>query len=299
LRPTAPTDGRRGGVILLAVVLLPVLLLTAGLAVDGALFYATEGQLDLAVRGAARSASRATNAEAAEAAAQQAFTANFPDGFLAARFREIEVFEYDRDAIRVVGAAEAPTIFLRFLGRETVTIREAAVEQRPGSAAPLRLVADADAFGPDVQDVADLSEVYPYCGGGAPSLCVNADIAGEDVTTPLFSRGRNITPYENVPVHLGRAESPAWFRETDGRLEALSWDELEAAVGKSVCVEVVAGQVEDGEAPASRQGRTAFVVTGLTPAPEREASYPHWLVRLLPSRDVDGYCQATAPTAGE
>ena len=284
---------RRGGVVLLAIVLLPVVLLTAGLAIDGALFYATRAQLGVAVRGAARSATRVSDAAVAQEAAEAVFQANFPDGLLMARHREIETFESDSEQIRVVGLAEAPTMFLRLLGPEKVTIRQSVSEPRLGQGLPVRLLADSGAFGAEVQDVVDFSATYPGCGGGDPAVCVNADLASEGLETPLFSRGRDVTPYENVPVHLGSADDPAWFRPTPDGPVALTWEELEGLVGKAVCVEVSADEIVFGVAGSVRrsQGRTAFTVTGLTPAPERTAAHPHWLVRLLPAEDVAGYCR--------
>lgn len=291
--PSLRRETRRGGVVLLAIVLLPVVLLTAGLAVDGALLYATEAQLSVAVRGAARSAVRTPQAERAREAAEAVFVANFPDGLLMARHREIETFEYDSEQIHVVGLAEAPTLFLRLLGPEAVTIRQEVREARSGQGLPVHLLADSGAFGPNVQDVVDFSRTYPGCGGGDPAVCVNADLVGDEPEGPLFSRGRNVTPYENVPVHLGASDDPAWFRETPDGPVALTWEELEALVGRSVCVDVTAGEIDPAEADSVQpsQGRTAFVVTGLTPAPERIPVHPHWLVRLLPSEDVAGYCR--------
>jgi len=291
--PSLRRETRRGGVVLLAIVLLPVVLLTAGLAVDGALLYATEAQLSVAVRGAARSAIRIPQAERAREAAEAVFAANFPDGLLMARHREIETFESDSEQIHVVGLAEAPTLFLRLLGPTVVTIRQEVREARSGQGLPVHLLADSGAFGPDVQDVVDFSRTYPGCGAGDPAVCVNADLAGDESERPLFSRGRNVTPYENVPVHLGAADDPAWFRETADGPVALTWEELEALVGRSVCVQVTAGEIDPAEVDPEQpsQGLTAFVVTGLTPAPERIPVHPHWLVRLLPSEDVAGVCR--------
>lgn len=280
-------DARRGALALMATLLLPVVLLMIGLAVDGGLLYATAARLATAARGAAHSALRGVDADDAEAIARAVFDANFPDGRLMARSRQVESIEIADGEIRVLASAEAPTLFLRLLGKDLVEIRRTARASFPAQRTPVRLLADSDAFGPDLTEIQDLARLYPGCGGGDPAVCVNADVPGGT----LFTRGRDITPYENMAVHMGTARDPAFFTETG---EALSPAEAEDVVGRTVCAKVYSGELE-GVPPASEPiGSTAFSVTSLTPAPEGRAFSPHWIVRLLPAAQARSLCKAPA-----
>lgn len=276
-------DSRRGALVLLAVLTLPALLLVIGLAVDGALLYVTDARLATAVRGATESAGRGEDMEDARALAEAVFAANFPEGLFMAESREIESLLIEDNEVRLTAAARAPTLFLRFLGREMVEIRRSARTPLVQRGAPVRLWADGDAFGPDRVEIEDLALRYPRCGNGDPAVCVNADTLGDG---PLFQRGRDITPYENWSVHLGTSLDPAFFRPDGAALTAV---ELEELLGRTVCVDVYAGEL-GGEAEPVLQGRTAFAVTGLTPAPEGRAYLPHWIVRLADSGAVEGIC---------
>ena len=274
---------RRGALVIMAVLVLPVVLLTVGLALDGGLLYMTDARLATAARGAAHSALRGADAEQAEALARSVFDANFPEGALMAQFQGIDSFEVQNGEVRLTASAQAPTLFMRFLGEEVVRVRRSARAKDASSGEPVRLLADSDAFGPDLREIQDLARFYPHCGNGDPAVCVNADQGGD---TALFTRGNDITPYENLSLHMGTVEDPAFF-QLDG--SPLSEAAAERLIGRTVCAEVFQEDFTV-ESPPQRQGRTAFDVTGLTPAPEGRAYSPHWVVRLLPARTVDRLC---------
>ncbi len=274
---------RRGSLVLFAVVLLPILLLAAGLVVDGALLYLTDVRLSAAVRGAAHSALRGADPAEAEQLARAVFDANFPAGILMSHSRRIESFRLENGRVRLTASAQAPTLFMRLLGREVVELRRTAEAAGPKPGAPVHLLADSDAFGHDLAEIQDLALRYPGCGGGSPAVCVNADQPGE---APLFSRGRDITPYENFSPHAGSPVDPAFFNPDGAALSPAGMEEL---VGRTVCVEVYQGEIE-ADATREIQGHTAFTVTGLTPAPEGRSANPHWIVRLLPANSVAALC---------
>jgi Flp pilus assembly protein TadG len=120
--------------------ILTVLLLFSGLAVDAGRSYVVKAQLSKAVDGAALAAARSTNAADSRNEAVRVFRANFPPGALgtstspdptaAANFFSSSVDGTGKKVVSVRAAVGLPTTFMRLAHFETVTIRSEAEATR-------------------------------------------------------------------------------------------------------------------------------------------------------------------------
>ena len=76
------------------------------------------------------------------------------------------------------------------------------------------LLIDEDTIDDGIQTIQDFSFNDPFCGNGVPSVCVNDDIAvdaGSGLTTPLFSRDNDITPYTGLVLPTGQVQDEGLF----------------------------------------------------------------------------------------
>jgi Flp pilus assembly protein TadG len=118
----------RGVALVYVTVAISVLLLCAGLAVDGGTSYLVNAQLSKAVDGAALAAARHLNSGDAEGEARRVFNANFPPGHMGTLGTPNMTFDVQTDAQRgenivtVTGRAIVPTTFMRLGNHETVAV---------------------------------------------------------------------------------------------------------------------------------------------------------------------------------
>ena len=183
------------------------------------------------------------------------------------------------------------------------------------------LLIDEDTIDDGGQTIQDISFNDPFCGDKVPSVCVNDDIAadaGSGLTTPLFSRDKDITPFTGLvlptgqvqdeglfTVDLSAADLAAFIADTlpnGSQLDGIHGTplgevEINALLGRTVCAKVHDSDVSDlGEgklnATGAYMGLTAFTVTALTPNPAGGSYLPLITVDLLPSSDVQTLCES-------
>ena len=156
------------------------------------------------------------------------------------------------------------------------------------------------------------------------SVCVNDDIAadaGSGLTTPLFSRDKDITPFTGLVLPTGQVQDEGLFTvdlsipdlsafiadtlpngsQLDGiRGTPLGEAAINGLVGRTVCAKVHDSDVSDlGEgklnATGAYMGLTAFTVTATTTNPAGGSYLPLITVDLLPSADVQTLCESVIP----
>src|SRR6185503_13867256 len=112
-------------------IMLAVLLIFTGLAVDGGRAYVVKAQLSKAVDGAALSAARNLNSGNPRAEAEKIFRANFPDGYMGvssvtnpttdANFFDLDTIdETGVNVVTVRATAVVPTTFMRLANFQQV-----------------------------------------------------------------------------------------------------------------------------------------------------------------------------------
>ena len=183
------------------------------------------------------------------------------------------------------------------------------------------LLIDEDSIDDGGQTIQYISFNPPLCGNGIPSVCVNDDIAadaGSGLTMPLFSRGKDITPFTGLVLPTGQVQDEGLFTvdlsspdlaafiadtlpngsQLDGiRGTPLGEVEINGLLGRTVCAKVHDSDVSDlGEgklnATGAYMGLTAFTVTDVTPNPEGGSYMPLITVDLLLSSDVQTVCES-------
>ncbi len=134
----------KGQTIILVALLITVLLLFVGIAIDSGIAYGVKAKLSSAVDAAALAAGKALGQPGTDAgrianatsAAETFFAANFPDGYLMAAPTLQNTVIAPNDPIpgqwkiTVTASATVPTIFLKLGGRTTFTSQSAAVATR-------------------------------------------------------------------------------------------------------------------------------------------------------------------------
>jgi Flp pilus assembly protein TadG len=125
----------KGIAVAMTAAMLTFVIPAAGLAVDASMLYGIRARLsmaaDAAAVAAARSLSNGETIAAQEASAvdtaQRFFSANFPDGYLYSKNRTIAVAVAETAlrtrTVTVEVAADAPSYFLRYLGRDMTKLR--------------------------------------------------------------------------------------------------------------------------------------------------------------------------------
>jgi Flp pilus assembly protein TadG len=124
----------RGQIIVLVAMSLVVLLLLAGLAIDGAIAYNVKAKLSAAVDAAALAAGRAGYSNA-QSAALTFFDANFPAGYMRTTNVTRNASSPQRNPdnswnISVTASATVPTFFLRVAGMNSFTASATAISNR-------------------------------------------------------------------------------------------------------------------------------------------------------------------------
>ena len=186
------------------------------------------------------------------------------------------------------------------------------------------LLIDEDTIDDGIQTIQYISVNSPLCGNGIPSVCVNDDIAadaGSGLTTPLFSRDKNITPFTGLVLPTGQVQDEGLFTvdlstpdlaafiadtlpngsQLDGiHGTPLGEAEINDLLGRTVCAKVHDSDVSDlGEdklnATGAYMGLTAFTVTDVTPNPAGGSYLPLITVDLLPSSEVQTLCESAIP----
>ena len=192
--------------------------------------------------------------------------------------------------------------------------------------APLFLIIDEDSIDNGTSTIEDISFNSPRCGSTDPAVCVNDDIvrdAGNGLTTPLFSRGTDVTPFSGLVLPTGQRQDEGLFSVglSASDLESFILDtlpnsrldpipgtplreaELRALEGQVVCAKVKDSDVSDlggGQlnAQGDYMGLTAFRVIevlgpGSLPESGSSSSLPDLRVDLLPSSQVLPTCLGT------
>jgi Flp pilus assembly protein TadG len=126
---------RRGSTLLLFTLMVSVLVLFAGLAVDASMLYIAQGQLQTAVDGAASGAVRLVSSDANEPEIISEFVkANMPTGFWWSSGLQVSnatVTSTETTATsNVTATATVPLLFMRLLGTNSASISAAGSEQR-------------------------------------------------------------------------------------------------------------------------------------------------------------------------
>ena len=124
--------GERGFALIYVAVVLTLLCLCAGLAVDSGRAYMVKAQLTKAVDGAALGAARMLNSANPRLQAVEIFKANFPQGYygtsgdptIAADFFDVTTNEADAvNVVTVTARTVMPTTFMSLSGNMDVTVR--------------------------------------------------------------------------------------------------------------------------------------------------------------------------------
>ena len=186
------------------------------------------------------------------------------------------------------------------------------------------LLIDEDTIDNGLQAIEIISVNDPFCGNGFPDVCVNDDIpadAGSGLTTPLFSRDKDITPFTGLVLPTGQVQDEGLFSvdlsspdlaafiadtlpngsQLDGILGTpLGEVRINNLLGRTVCAKVHDSDVSDlggGKlnATGAYMGLTAFTVTDVTPNPLGGSYLPLITVDLLPSADVQTLCESAIP----
>jgi Flp pilus assembly protein TadG len=125
---------QRGAILILFTLLLPVLIMLIGLAIDATMLYIVQAKLSAAVDGAALGAGRllGTSANTTEIAGEF-LNANFPAGFWGST-NLLPDIRYTRTlstrTITISATADVPLLFMRILGRGSTTVAATGVATR-------------------------------------------------------------------------------------------------------------------------------------------------------------------------
>lgn len=76
------------------------------------------------------------------------------------------------------------------------------------------LMIDEDSIDNGTKSIEGISFNTPRCGNGNPAVCVNDDIARPSERRLLFTRGKNITPYQGLVLPTGQVGDEGLFRFT-------------------------------------------------------------------------------------
>ena len=76
------------------------------------------------------------------------------------------------------------------------------------------LMIDEDSIDNGTKSIEGISFKTPKCGNGKPSVCVNDDIANPAERRLLFTRGKNITPYQGLVLPTGQIGDEGLFMFT-------------------------------------------------------------------------------------
>jgi Flp pilus assembly protein TadG len=126
--PGSSIRSERGIALIYVTLSLSMLLLCAGLAIDGGMSYLVRAHLSKAADGAALAAARMLNSGDAEGEARRVFKANFPDGYFGTEGAPQMTYELRTDAQRgenvvtVTGTTQLPTTFMRLGDFDSVTV---------------------------------------------------------------------------------------------------------------------------------------------------------------------------------
>ena len=236
-------------------------------------------------------------------------------------------------AILLVSAIAAATAVVTMLaGPGWTNFPAAPAADVSATGDPVVLIIDEDSIDNGTSTIEQISFNSPNCGAGDPATCVNDDIvrdAGNGLTTPLFSRGTDITPFSGLVLPTGQLQDEGLFFVglSGSALESFILDtlpnsqldpipgsplgeaEIRALEGRVVCAKVKDSDVSDLgggllNAQGDYMGLTAFEVVevlgpGTIPESMSSSSLPDIRVNLLPSGDVIEACLApkVAPTA--
>jgi hypothetical protein len=198
--------------------------------------------------------------------------------------------------------------------------------------ASIFLLIDEDAIDNGTKSIENISFNAPHCGNGNPAPCVNDNIANPGVRTPLFTQGKDITPYNGLVLPTGQRGDEGLFRFGNPGLQRslqngatftleefvrasgaaanennldkiagvtpLGASDIQSLVGQTVCAVVydsdISVSVSDGygNLKGATLGVTAFTVTATAPNPNGGSYLPLITVSLLPSNQVATACQS-------
>jgi len=192
------------------------------------------------------------------------------------------------------------------------------------------LLIDEDAIDNGTKSIENISFKQPKCGAGNPAVCVNDDIAKPGERRTLFTRGKNITPYQGLVLPTGQVGDEGLFMFTQpdpqysvqngaeftimefidasgAAADENNLDKVEGVVplrsaeifalqGLTVCAVVYDSDISV-DVPAgfaslkgATMGLTAFNVTAVNKNPLGGSYLPLITVDLLPSSDVQSVC---------
>lgn len=126
-------DNCRGAVLILVAAGMTVLLGMAGLALDAGMAYGVKAKLSAALDAAAIAAAKASSVgqsqgertRNARLAAERFFAANYPEGYLGSnpKFGDVNVrIDEGRVIVKVSASAVEPTVFMRVMGLESISV---------------------------------------------------------------------------------------------------------------------------------------------------------------------------------
>jgi Flp pilus assembly protein TadG len=208
-----PKNKRRGSVMVLFTLMLPLLLMMTGLAVDRTMLFIVEAKLDSATDGAALGAGRllGTNANTVEIAGEF-LKANFPPGYWGSYGLTPTITAVDllsTHTVNVAATVNVPLLFMRILGPGYNTVASSAQATRRDS----RIVVVLDRSGSMATQIANLKTAAAQFTG----LFVGTDELGLVVygSTAIvaYPTGR---PYNTSPTSAGGPDSSFATSHTGG-----------------------------------------------------------------------------------
>jgi hypothetical protein len=194
------------------------------------------------------------------------------------------------------------------------------------------LMIDEDSIDNGTKSLENISFKTPKCGNGNPAVCVNDDIAKPAERRLLFTRGKNITPYQGLVLPTGQVGDEGLFKFTqpdpqvsvqngatftipefiDATGAAANENNLDkihgvvplrsadiyALKGQSVCAVVYDSDISV-DVPAgfaslkgATMGLTAFEVTAVNKNPAGGSYLPLTTVNLLSSSAAQALCDS-------
>ena len=192
------------------------------------------------------------------------------------------------------------------------------------------LLIDEDGIDNGTKSIEGISFKQPRCGAGNSAVCVNDDIAKPGERRSLFTRGKNITPYQGLVLPTGQVGDEGLFMFTQpdpqysvqngaeftivefidasgAAADENNLDKVEGVVplrsaeifalqGLTVCAVVYDSDISV-DVPAgfaslkgATMGLTAFNVTAVNKNPSGGSYLPLITVDLLPSSEVQSVC---------
>jgi hypothetical protein len=316
-------------------ILMVILVAVAGFAVDAMIAYQARAMLRSAVDAAVLAAAKTTNTSQRTAAADNVFDLNFPSGYLMTTNLTHTELAVSGNVISMTGSVDSPAFFTRILGRTSIPIR-AYAEAEFIAPKPALLLMDEDAIDDGISTIQSFASGANRCGSGSPSRCVNDDIADPGVRTVLFTRGRNVTPFNGLVLPTGQtgdeglfylsrpdpqvsqegtssftsqqlidSTGPAADEDNLDKITGvrpLSRNQINDLVGRKVCALVWDSDISYdssdnyGVLKGATMGLTAFTVEQTTP--QSGSTLPRITINLLASSEVTSTCDDAAPGLG-